>query len=83
MATELVVSTVSRTDEAAGSSFAGLSSSVIWLIVGLGIALLLVVIGLLLVIIACLHCSRRKVKGDYLGLEEITPTEITAACLPV
>lgn len=44
---------------------AGLPQEIIWLIVGFGTALMLIIIVLLFVIIACLYCSRRRVKGQY------------------
>lgn len=47
----------------AGGTIGGLPTGAIWLIVGLGIALLLVIIALLLVVISCMYCNRRKVKG--------------------
>ena len=51
-------------DPSGSGSIGGLPTGAIWLIVGLGIAMLLVIICLLLIIIACMHCSKRKVKGE-------------------
>ena len=51
--------------EVTGDVPEGLSTGLIWLIVGVTIALLLIVIAVLLTVITCLQCSRRKVKGEW------------------
>lgn len=65
-----------------GGAIAGLPAGIIWLIVGLGIALLLIVIAVLLVVIMCLQCSRKRIKGEQKKLCSfsqplLNPTAIT------